>query len=119
MQEIGESRKAWGHAVMAEAENIANKMKDEKEPFYIVYACKQDKVKENLFRQCFHMYRIVPKGILGILVWYADNAKGIFEFKPELSSPPDKPIDPRFLSTDVKDFNPSVAKIGEELKIIH
>jgi hypothetical protein len=56
--------------------------------------------------------------ILGILVWYVDNEKGIFEFRPELSAPHDVPLDPKLLSDKASDASASVAEQGEKLKVI-
>jgi hypothetical protein len=119
MQEIGESRLAMGEDVCLKAKEIADNMKAESSPFYIIYACKPDRVTPNVFRQTFQCYRYVPKGIIGLLVWYVDNEKGIFEFKKELSSPMDIPTDPSLLSTKSQDLYPDIAVQGERLKVIY
>lgn len=118
MQEIGESRDAWGRDVWNKAEEFANGLKSDKKPFYIVYAAKQDKAKPNQFRQAFRFYRQRPPKIIGLLVWYVNHLEGSFKFVPELSIPPDVPLDPALLSTDSKDQNPSIMKKGEEMKIL-
>ncbi len=99
-QEIGESREAWGMDVWAKAEEFANNLKSDVRPFYIVYAAKEDKGQPGVFRQSFRFYRDRPPKIIGLLVWYVDNAQGIFQFVPELSIPPDVPLDQQLLSTD-------------------
>jgi hypothetical protein len=63
-------------------------------------------------------YYAKPPVILGILVWYVDNEKGIFEFRPELSAPHDVPLDPKLLSDKASDASASVAEQGEKLKVI-
>src|SRR5690348_3200240 len=107
-QEIGESRETWGLDVMKMAEDFANNMKNEVRPFYIVYACKEDRGMSNslgrtAFKQAIRAYYHRPPAMLGILVWYVDHRKGEFRFVPELSSPPDVPIDPSLLSDKASD----------------
>ena len=117
-QEIGESITAWGTDVWAQAEDIANKLKSDVKPFYIVYAAKQDKSQPGVFRQAFKVYRDRPPKIIGLLVWYVDNAQGIFQFMPELSIPPDVPLDPSLLSTDSKDSFPELMEMGQKMGIL-
>lgn len=123
MQEIGESREAWGRDVMQMAEDFASSMKHEERPFYIVYACKEDRGASNVlgraaFKQAMKAYYHKPPAMLGILVWYVDNRKGEFRFVPELSSPPDVPLDPALLSDKASDASERVALQGEKLKVL-
>lgn len=118
MQEIGESREAWGRDVWAKAEQMANDLKSDVKPFYIVFAAKQDKSTPGAFRQAFRMYRDRPPKIIGLLVWYVDNAQGIFQFVPELSIPPDVPIDPLLLSTKSEDASTSIMEAGQKMGIL-
>lgn len=118
VQEIGESREQWGRDVWAQAEEMANNLKSDVKPFYIVYAAKQDKAEPHKFRQAFRMYRQRPPKIIGLLVWYVDNTQGIFQFVPELSIPPDVPIDPALLSTDSKDASPELMEVGQKMGIL-
>lgn len=122
-QEIGESRETWGWAVWKMAEEFANNMKSEVKPFYIVYAAKHDphaseKLGRGAFRQAMKAYYHRPSPMLGILVWFVNNPMGIFEFCPELSAPPDVPIDPSLLSEKAEDALPSVMEKGKELNVI-
>lgn len=122
-QELGESRDAWGRDVWLKAEQFANNMKKEVKPFYIVYAAKQDRIASEkygtgVYRQTMKAYYSRPEPILGILVWYVDNAQGIFQFVPELSAPPDVPLDPSLLSDKASDASDRVAAQGEKLKVI-
>lgn len=116
--EIGEAREQWGRNIWNLAEDFANNMKNEKKPFYIVYCAKQDKYDERIFRQTIKAYYHRPAAMLGILVWYVDNNQGIFQFIPELSAPPDIPIDPNLLSKDSKDQFASVAQQGQKLHAV-
>jgi hypothetical protein len=118
MQEIGESREAWGKDVWAKAEEMANNLKSDVKPFYIVFAAKQDKNKPGTFRQAFRLYRQRPPKIIGLLVWYVDNAQGIFQFVPELSIPPDVPIDESLLSKSSKDASPELMEVGQKMGIL-
>jgi hypothetical protein len=117
-QEIGESREQWGQAVWNMAEDFANNMKKESRPFYIVFAAKQDRHNPNAFRQTIKAYFAKPPAILGILVWYVDNPKGIFEFVPELSAPIDIPLDQSLLSDKASDASARVAEQGQKLHAI-
>lgn len=117
-QEIGESRDQWSWGVLKLVEDFANNMKNEERPFYIVYAAKQDRYQSHVFRQTIKAYYKRPAPMLGILVWYVDNTQGRLDFVPELSAPPDVPLDPRLLSTDSRDSFASVAQKGKELKAI-
>ena len=122
-QEMGESRDKFGWDVMKMAEDFANNTKSETRPFYIVYACKEDrgmssKLGRTVFKQAFKAYYHKPPAMLGILVWYVNHPKGEFRFVPELSAPPDVPLDPSLLSDKAADFLPSVAAQGERLKVL-
>lgn len=123
MQEIGESREAWGWDVVRMAEDFANNMKQESRPFYIVYACKEDRGLSNqlgrsAFKQAMKAYFHKPPAMLGILVWYVDHRKGEFRFIPELSAPPDVPLDPNLLSDKASDASERVCAQGEKLNAI-
>lgn len=118
MQEIGESREQWGRDVWAKAEEIAHSMKSETDPFYIVFAAKQDRQYDGAFRQAFKIYRQRPQKLIGLLVWYVDNVDGIFSFVPELSIPPDVPLDESLLSQDSEDAFPEIMKIGQQMGIL-
>jgi len=122
-QEIGESREKWGWDVMKMAEDFANNMKKEVEPFYIVYACKEDKhaskkLGRTAFKQAIKAYKSKPPAMLGILVWYVDNSKGEFRFVPELSAPPDVPLDPKLMSDKACDASDRVMEQGQKLKAL-
>lgn len=117
-QEIGESREAWGLDVWHKAEDIANNLKNDPKPFYIVYAAKEDKNQPGTFRQAFRMYRQRPPKLLGILVWYVDNAQGIFQIVPELSIPPDVPLDPLLLSEEKGDMSQSLMEVGQSMGVL-
>ncbi len=117
-QEIGESRDAWGRDVWQKAEEYASNLKSDKAPFYLVYAAKQDRHRPDLFRQSFRFYRQRPPRLIGILVWFVDHSKGIFRLVPELSLPPDVPLDPALLSQKTADQSASVMQTGEELQVL-
>jgi len=122
-QEIGESREKWGWDVMKMAEEFANNMKSELRPFYIVYACKEDKgMSKKLgrfaFKQAMRAYFAKPPAMLGILVWYVNHRTGEFKFMPELSAPHDVPLDPSLLSDKASDASDRVAAQGEKLNVL-
>jgi hypothetical protein len=116
---------AWGCWNKAEA--IANAHKNEDKPFYIVFTAKVDpsitgnKVEGLVafggIRQTFKLCYERPPMILGALIWYVDNKKGIFEFVPQLSSPPDIPLDESLLSTESRDFIPSIANKAQAFDV--
>ena len=122
-QEIGESREAWGWNVMKMAEDFANNMKHEVKPFYIVYAAKQDhaqskKTGKGVFKQAIKAYYDRPAAMLGILVWYVNHPMGEFRFMPELSAPPDVPVDPSLLGEKAEDALPSVMAKGKDMNVL-
>jgi len=122
-QEIGESREAWGRDVCQMVEDFANNMKSEKRPFYVVYACKEDKgMSQRLgraaFKQAIRAYYKRPPALIGILVWYVNHPMGLFEFIPELSAPPDVPLDPSLLSDKASDASERVASQGQRLNVL-
>lgn len=116
--EIGEARERWGQDVWKLAEDFANNMKSEVRPFYIVYAAKADRGLKSTFRQTIKAYYHRPQPILGILVWYVNNPLGIFEFVPELSAPPDLPLDEKLLSDKSYDSFGSIAEKGKQLQVL-
>ncbi len=122
-QEIGESREKFGWDVMKMAEDFANNTKNEVRPFYIVYACKEDRGMSNqlgrtAFKQAMKAYYHKPPAMLGILVWYVHHPKGEFRFVPELSAPPDVPLDPALLSDKASDASERVAAQGNKLNAL-
>ena len=128
MQELGETREAMGWAVWHKAEEIATKNAKDPKPFYILYAAKPDpklkgrthdgKVIEGGIRDTYLTSYSRPQPALGQLVWYVDNAQGIFELVAELSLPPDIPVDPSLLSTRSEDQLYSVMQKGKENKVL-
>lgn len=118
VQEIGETREAMGLAAWKLAEDMANNLKHDVKPFYIVFAAKSDKNHGNAIRQTIKAYRYRPPAILGILVWYVDHSKGEFKFVPELSSPPDMPLDPSLLSNRAEDALTSIMDKGKQMNVL-
>jgi len=113
-QELGETSSAMSQNLLKMVEETARDTK-KNTPFYIVFHAKADKVAGNAIRQAIAVYDLVPKNFLGILVWYVDKLKGILEFKPDLSSPPDLPVDPSILTGD---FSPELATKGKRLHVL-
>lgn len=122
-QQIGESREAWGWDVWRKAEEFAKNMKHEVKPFYIVYAAKMDphsteRLGKGVYRQTMKAYYNRPTPMLGILVWYVNHPLGEFKFCPELSAPPDVPLDPSLLSNRSEDQLTSVMEKGKKLNVL-
>jgi hypothetical protein len=116
-QEMGETRDPMGWGLMSLIGKWTDQLKNEKDPYYLVFHAKPDK-RVNGIRQCMKAYRQRPPKLLGVLVWYVDNAKGLVEIVPELSSPPDIPLDPSVLSTKSEDKLPDIMARGEKFKVI-
>lgn len=121
--EMGDARETWGRDVCKMVEDFANKMNKEDRPFYIVYACKEDKGMSNklgksVFKQAMRAYYARPQAMLGILVWYVNHPMGEFRFIPELSAPYDVPVDPALLSDKASDASERVAAQGEKLNVL-
>lgn len=122
-QEIGESREKLGWDVVRMVEEFAEKVESDGRPFYVVYAAKEDKATSNrlgrgVFRQAIKAYYSRPPAMLGILVWYVDKVKGECRFVPDLSAPPDVPVDERLLSNKASDFSERVADKGSKLNVL-
>lgn len=115
--EIGEARETWSKNVWDMVQDFADKMKSE-EPFYVVFACKPDTSKQGVFRQAIKAYSQRPPAILGILVWYVNKRTSEFRFCPELSAPPDIPLDPSLLSDKASDAFESVAHQGKKMNVL-
>ncbi len=121
-QEIGESREAWGLDCLKLVEDFAKGIKSDK-PFYIVYCAKYDPhaSKDNecgVFRQTVKAYYSRPPKLLGVLVWFANKRTGELQFVPELSSPPDIPLDPLLLSNESSDFSERVADQAQHVGVL-
>ena len=122
-QEMGETREAWGRDVWNAAQDFAERMRHVDKPFFIVYACKEDKGMSNsmgrpVFKQCFKAYFARPPKLIGVLVWYVNHMESRFELVPELSLPPDVPVDPSLLSTDSHDMSARVAESGKNAGVL-
>lgn len=107
VQELGETREAMALGCMKLVEDFAENMRNETRPFYIVFFAKPDASIGGI-RQTIKAYYHRPAKLLGLLVWYVNNPLGQFEFVPELSSPPDTPVDESMLSTHSADSFTSV-----------
>lgn len=122
MQEMGETRDSMAMDCWNAAVKFAENMKNEVKPFYIVYFAKPDANINGLgikgIRQTFKAYYTRPANLLGLLVWYVNNPLGIFQFVPELSSPPDTPVDPSLLSTKSEDQSVRVMETGKNLNVL-
>jgi hypothetical protein len=117
-QEMGETREAMGWGLMKLVDTWVTNLKNETKPYYLVFAAKPDVNKSGTVRQAMQAYRQRPPALLGVLVWYVDNAKGLVELVPELSSPPDIPIDPSLLSTKSEDALPTIMERGKKFNVI-
>lgn len=128
VQQLGETRDALALATWNKAIEIANDHKKEKKPFYIVYAAKSDpglqgavvngQVASGGIRQTFKLTHERPKVYLGQLVWYVNHATGEFLFLPELSPPPDIPLDPSLLSNRSEDQLYGVMEQGKKMNVL-
>jgi hypothetical protein len=127
-QEMGETRDSMAQDCWDRAEQIASVRKKDDKPFYIIFSAKPDpglkgaKVRglyaAGGIRQTFKLSYDRPPFVLGMLVWYVNNPMGIFQFVPELSSPPDIPLDPSLLSDRKEDQFCNVMEKGKSIKIL-
>lgn len=128
VQELGETRESLALQCWELVTKFAEGMRHEKKPFYIVYAAKSDPALQGAvidgsvaiggLKQTVKAYYTRPPAILGIMVWYVDNNLGIFEFIPDLSCPPDVPIDPSMLSDKSEDQFSSVMQKGKDINVL-
>jgi hypothetical protein len=128
VQLLGETREEMANATWNKAMSIAHDHKSEVKPFYIMYAGKVDpnlqgSIVNGLFaagviREAWRLSYARPPRILGLLVWFVNNPLGIFEFLPELSSPPDVLLDPSLLSDRKEDQSIRVMETGKNLNVL-
>jgi hypothetical protein len=119
MVEIGEAREQLGRDVWAQAEKFANQAQSDK-PYYIVYHAKWARGSGTpTLKWAMKADTQRPAAMLGLLVWYVDQAQGIFRFVPELSAPPDVPLDPSLMSDASQDAFPSIMAQGRTLNALH
>ena len=127
-QELGETRDQMALDCWLQAEKIASERKHDVKPFYIIYAAKPDPalsganvrglIASGGIRQSFKLSYDRPPFVLGMLVWYVNNPLGIFEFVPQLSSPPDVPLDPSMLSDRKEDQFSTVMEKGKNINVL-
>lgn len=120
--ELGEVREKMAMDCWIAAEKFAENMKAETRPFYIVFFAKPDADIEGKgvkgIRQAFKAYYARPPKMLGLLVWHVNHPKGIFEFVPELSSPPDIALNPADLSDKSEDQLVGVMDKAQDFKVL-
>jgi hypothetical protein len=124
-EQLGPIRDQMAFDCMAIAEGIAEDRSHDPKPFYIIYSAKVDPALAGAdawgkhvaggIRQAYRLSYDRPPFVLGMLVWYVNAPLGIFQFVPELSSPPDIPIDPSLLSTRSEDFSYALAGKAKEM----
>ncbi len=115
--QMGDVRESMAQGCMDYVHDFVHKMSHIKEPFYVVYYATVDRLTPNKINQTVKAYHQKPPFMIGVLVWYVNNRLGICDLVPELSSPPDYPIDPKFLSDDPKDLIVSVAQQGKRTNL--
>lgn len=125
---MGDVREELAMSVWNKAIAIANEHKANVKPFYIVYAAKPDpalrgavidgQIASGGIRQSFRLDYKRPQAILCQLVWYVNNPLGEFRFLPELSPPPDIPLDPSLLSTRSEDQLYGVMDQGKKMNVL-
>jgi hypothetical protein len=109
--------------------DIANSLKNEVKPFYIICAAKADphlrgarsadgKYISGGIREAWRWTHARPPKMLGLLVWYVNNALGVFEIVDELSLPPDVPLDPNLLSTRSEDQYYGIMQQGKKNNVL-
>lgn len=122
---LGEVRESMAQDCWNMAERIAHDRSKDQKPYYIIYSAKVDpglsgadawgKHVAGGIRQSFRLSYDRPPFVLGMLVWYVNNPRGIFEFVSDLSSPPDIPIDPSLLSHRSEDTSNALADKAKEM----
>jgi len=124
-EQLGEVRDQMALDCWTIAEGIASDRSHDPKPFYIMYSAKVDPALSGAdawgkhvaggIRQSYRLSYDRPPFVLGMLVWFVNAPLGIFEFVPELSSPPDIPIDPALMSTKSYDVSSSLMDKAHEM----
>lgn len=125
---MGDHREQMGVDTWNMAMQCAESAKHVKKPFYIIYAAKEDvglknsilngKYCKGAARYGFFGETQRPQPAFGQIVWFVDNAQGIFEFIPELSLPPDIPLEDFMLSGLSEDQLIPVMEKGKQFKAL-
>lgn len=115
---MGDFRESLGLEVCQTVEKYANKIPSSDMPCYIVVCAKTDRYKPGQINASIQHYKDRPPKYFGLLIWYVDRDKGILDFVPELSLPPDIPLDPKDMSTDPKDAYSRIVDMGQSSGVI-
>lgn len=115
---MGDFRESLGLEACERVEEYANKLPSTEFPCYIIVCAKTDRFKAGQINATIQHYKDAPPPLVGILTWYADKDKGILDFCPQYSAPPDIPLDEKTLSKDPKDSFGNISKVAKNLGII-
>lgn len=114
-QEMGETREPMARDCVQDALRLANLYEHVGEDFWICFASKAHATIPNA---CVHGWEVVfarpPCAIPGMLVWYVNHKTKEMTLDPTLSLPYDVPLDESQLSTNPKDFTPSLAETAKK-----
>lgn len=117
-QQLGETREPMCAGAMKYVSDFVSNMSHEKEPYWVCYCARPNYLVPNQIKQTVRAYGKKPPACIGILTWYVDPIKGIFEFLPELSAPWDMPQNPDTISEKSEDRFERVMQRGQELEIL-
>jgi hypothetical protein len=125
---LGDLRDAMAIAAHNKAASIANDLKNEVKPFYIMCVAKTDPHLRGAIvnglhtnggiRESWRWTHARPPKMIGMLVWFVNNPLGIFEIVEELSLPPDIPLDPSLLSDRSEDQNYGIMQQGKNNRVL-
>ena len=115
---MADFREALVMETVERVSKYADLIPDSESPCYIIVAAKPDKNKPGKINATMQHYLERPPVIIGLLVWYVDKQKGLLEFVPELSLPPDIPLEEKHVSKDSKDSFARISEVGSRAGII-
>ena len=115
---MGDFRDQLGLETVNRVHSYADLLPDSESPCYIVVCAKVDRNVNGKINATIQHYKERPPALLGLLVWYADKRNGVMDFVPELSLPPDVPLDPKDISDKSNDSFEAIAEMGKKHGII-
>lgn len=110
MQEMGETREPMARDCWTDANRLAEKYADKLDhDFWVLYAAKPHVKNKNAVVAGWEVIaKKPPAAMVGVLVFKWNHEDKRLEIEPDLCLPYDVPISEAEMSTDAKDFIPSV-----------
>lgn len=116
MQEMGETREPMARDCWSDAQRLAEKYaKSMKHDFWVLYAAKPHVQQNNAIVAGWEVIaKRPPRAMVGVLVFKWDHNEQRLVVEPDLCLPYDVPISDTEMSTNRKDYTPSVENAAKK-----